>query len=328
MRKVTAHGRPAIEDLLAALRCSWSRETSGFPDRWTPGNPACGQCTVSALVIQDYLGGEIQRFIVVDQGAEMWHVASMLPDGVLLDSTASQFTSAPVYVPRAGESRESALDAQDTAVRYAILSDRVAAWLAGLLAKIVPTVARGGGDAMRILIVHPGPDFSVGDVYRGWAEALRELGCEVALYNTGDRLLFYSKALIDTEKTDETGHPIVRQAMTQAEAVKAAMQGLSHACYTFWPAVVLFVSGFFVEAGTFALMRQRRHKIVLLHTESPYLPGQRAAAPGAMGGPEPAQRPDEHQRVHRYRAGPLHASCLPAGGAPSADRPGEPGTGG
>lgn len=58
--------------------------------------------------------------------------------------------------------------------------------------------------------------------------------------------------------------------MSQLEAIRATMQGLSHAAYTFWPDVVLFVSAFFVEAGTFALMRARKHKIVLLHTESPY----------------------------------------------------------
>lgn len=36
---------------------------------------------------------------------------------------------------------------------------------------------------MRVLVVHPGPDFSVADVHAGWTEALRELGCEVASYN-------------------------------------------------------------------------------------------------------------------------------------------------
>ncbi len=76
--------------------------------------------------------------------------------------------------------------------------------------------------------------------------------------------------MIDTEEKDETGHPIVRQAMSQMQAIRASMQGLTHACYSFWPSVVLFVSGFFVEAGTFALMRARGHKLVLLHTESPY----------------------------------------------------------
>jgi hypothetical protein len=123
---------------------------------------------------------------------------------------------------------------------------------------------------MRILLVHPGPDFSVSDVYYGWGEALRELGCEVALYNTNDRLMFYSKALIDTEKTDETGHRIVRQAMGQVDAIRASMQGLSHACYAFWPDVILFVSGFFITGGQFELMGSRKHKLVMLHTESPY----------------------------------------------------------
>jgi spore maturation protein CgeB len=58
--------------------------------------------------------------------------------------------------------------------------------------------------------------------------------------------------------------------MSQLEAIRASMQGLTHAAYAYWPDVVLFVSGFFVEAGTFALMRARGHKIVLLSTESPY----------------------------------------------------------
>jgi hypothetical protein len=38
-------------------------------------------------------------------------------------------------------------------------------------------------------MVHPGPDFSVHDVYAGWYEALQKLGCQVAGYNLNDRLL-------------------------------------------------------------------------------------------------------------------------------------------
>ena len=86
---------------------------------------------------------------------------------------------------------------------------------------------------MRILIVHPGPDFSVADVYEGWAEALKAAGCEVAGYNLNDRLIFYSMALLDTGEKDDEGHPVVRQAMTQEQAWQAAIQGLTHACYTF-----------------------------------------------------------------------------------------------
>src|ERR1044072_8898374 len=126
---------------------------------------------------------------------------------------------------------------------------------------------------MKVLMVHPGPDlpgFSVADVHSGWYEALRKLGCTVASYNLNDRLIFYNMALIDSGERDETGHPIVKSAMTPQQAFNAAMQGLSHACLTFWPDVILYVSGFFLNAGLMQLMRSRRFKQVILHTESPY----------------------------------------------------------
>lgn len=77
-------------------------------------------------------------------------------------------------------------------------------------------------------------------------------------------------ALIDTGEKDEAGLPIVRQAMTQEQAYTAATQGLTHACYTFWPDVIIFISAFFLNAATFQLLRQRNHTLVILHTESPY----------------------------------------------------------
>lgn len=129
---------------------------------------------------------------------------------------------------------------------------------------------------MRVLIVHPGlgPEFSVADVLRGWQGALGGLGCEVGTFNTNDRLTFYLKALIDTGVKDEDGLPIVRQAMATDEAFIAAMQGLTHACYTFWPDVVLFISGFFLQAGMLDVLGRRGHKLVMFHTESPYQEGE------------------------------------------------------
>lgn len=108
------------------------------------------------------------------------------------------------------------------------------------------------------------------DVYTGWIEALRGLGVQAEGYNLNDRLIFYSTALRDTGEKDEQGLPIVRNYLTQEQAFVAARQGLSHALLTFWPDVVLFISAFFMTAGTFALLRQRRFRIVILHTESPY----------------------------------------------------------
>ncbi len=123
---------------------------------------------------------------------------------------------------------------------------------------------------MRALLVHPGPDWSVHDVHAGYLEALRELGVETMSYNTNDRLVFYSRCLVDTGEQDEEGHAIVTQALNDRQAKTLAFQGLSHACYTFWPDVIIFISGFFTTAAQFELFRQRNHKIVILHTESPY----------------------------------------------------------
>lgn len=123
---------------------------------------------------------------------------------------------------------------------------------------------------MRILVVHPGPNFSVADVHDGWVEALRGLGVEVASFNSDDRIQFYGHALISTGDVDETGHPLVRRAMSDQDALRMAMQGVSHAAFSMWPDAILFISGFFVTPGLMALLQSRRMKVILLGTESPY----------------------------------------------------------
>ena len=58
--------------------------------------------------------------------------------------------------------------------------------------------------------------------------------------------------------------------MDKEDAVVASMQGLTHDLYSVWPHMVFFVSAFFTPAWVLDLIRQRRHKLVILHTESPY----------------------------------------------------------
>jgi hypothetical protein len=50
-----------LEDLCGALESSWSEATSADSERWTGRNPAWGQCAVTALSVQDYLGGTLLR---------------------------------------------------------------------------------------------------------------------------------------------------------------------------------------------------------------------------------------------------------------------------
>lgn len=125
---------------------------------------------------------------------------------------------------------------------------------------------------MRWLIVHPGPNFSVDDVYRGWAEALSGLGEQVMEYHLDDRLQFFDSALMPAPGAmpDADGRALARKAMTREQATENAADGLMGACLRWWPDVVLVVSAFFIPEFYFEVMRARRFRIVMLFTESPY----------------------------------------------------------
>lgn len=127
---------------------------------------------------------------------------------------------------------------------------------------------------MRWLVIHPGPQFSVHDVYAGWVEALRALGEDVQEFNLDNRIQVYDAALLETGGADEDGHPEVRKAFSREQALAAAIQGVTSACYTWWPHVVLGVSAFFIPPWYLDVMRDRGHRVVLLHTESPYQDGE------------------------------------------------------
>lgn len=123
---------------------------------------------------------------------------------------------------------------------------------------------------MRALIAHPGPEFSVQDVYAGWAEALTDLGLSVQTYNLNDRLLFYASACLATGESDDEGRLQFKRAMPRDEAITAAANGVLSHCYQWWPDLVLVVMGSLMPPHVLEVMRRRGHKVVLLHTESPY----------------------------------------------------------
>lgn len=117
---------------------------------------------------------------------------------------------------------------------------------------------------MRILVSHPGPGFSVADVYAGWVEALRAAGQQVLEFNLGDRLVFYDKACIEVD----TGE--YRKALTAEQAIEHAVNGLAAALYKTRPHVLLSVSTFWPDMRLFDMARHTGTRVVLLHTESPY----------------------------------------------------------
>ncbi len=91
-----------LSDIEAALRSSWGPDTSPSDERtrWDAGNPARGQCGVTALVVHDLLGGDLLRGEVhVDGERTDYHWWNRLGMGVEIDLTREQFRPDEVVTP-------------------------------------------------------------------------------------------------------------------------------------------------------------------------------------------------------------------------------------
>lgn len=124
---------------------------------------------------------------------------------------------------------------------------------------------------MRALVVHPGANFAVADVYNGWLRGLHECGVEVIPYNLDQRLAYHKHAIWRNDRGD-----IVKQ-MTPVEAAIAACEGIKARCWEFWPDVVIIVCADFVPPDLLDDIRAHGHRLVIIHTESPYEDAQRIA---------------------------------------------------
>jgi hypothetical protein len=113
---------------------------------------------------------------------------------------------------------------------------------------------------MRILVVAPGPNFSVADVQHGWERALIRQGHQVRTYNLNERLSTFSAAKFGEDD----------QQLSVEDAVRLAMEPLGNAIWRWWPDVIFIISGFFIDNDLWEVLKQRPHKTVLLCTESPY----------------------------------------------------------
>ncbi len=82
-----ARHSPTETELTKAITDSWCRETSDDPLRWSCANPARGQCLVTALIVQDFFGGDLLTCTI------NWvqHFWNLLPNCRELDLTKSQF---------------------------------------------------------------------------------------------------------------------------------------------------------------------------------------------------------------------------------------------
>ena len=120
-----------LPDLESALKDSWSRETSSDPDNWSEENPAWGQCAVTALIANDYLGGEIVwASAKLPDGKEISHYFNKI-DGKEIDFTITQFPQGTYILPGIPKTknfqttRKYVLSYAKTIERYNILKGHI-----------------------------------------------------------------------------------------------------------------------------------------------------------------------------------------------------------
>ncbi len=115
-----------IKDLRKAFFKGWSRDTS-YPRtkaRWSPKNPAFGQCAVTSLVVNDLYGGKIVY------NKDYHHYWNILDNGSEIDLTREQFGKGVVITGFTVASRDymmhsEAAERAKTKKRYELLKGTV-----------------------------------------------------------------------------------------------------------------------------------------------------------------------------------------------------------
>lgn len=119
-----------IEQLEGILKRAWSKDTSYY-HAFDENNPALGQCAVTALLVNDYFGGEIVWCEALQpDGRKISHYFNKMGDDEI-DLTRSQFPEETVFSPGVEKKKDSAttrdyiLSYEDTRARYSALKSEV-----------------------------------------------------------------------------------------------------------------------------------------------------------------------------------------------------------
>ncbi len=111
------------EELFYYIAKSWSRDTC-YPlckENWNIDNPSLGQCAVTSLVVNDFLGGKIMRCMCGDTS----HYYNVV-NGEIIDFTVEQFGGKiPEYYNSEEKNRNDLLENKNTAFRYFLLLENV-----------------------------------------------------------------------------------------------------------------------------------------------------------------------------------------------------------
>ena len=106
------------------LRKAWCAATAhpSYQKDWTKDNPSYGQCCVTALVMQEIIGGDIYECTM----GRRKHFYNMTPDHQMHDFTAELFPIPRDYCKNTKlRTRESLLRNKDVRERYKLLKARL-----------------------------------------------------------------------------------------------------------------------------------------------------------------------------------------------------------
>ena len=118
----------SLEQIKKVLPATYSSDTIHKRIKWDPNNPSKGHCLMVALLVQQNLGGRIEKLDLRGMSSHLdvdTHYRNILPDGSRKDLTVDQFNQPlPNNIPTQIISRRRILSIPDTSKRYYLFLQR------------------------------------------------------------------------------------------------------------------------------------------------------------------------------------------------------------
>ena len=119
-----------IHQLYDALTHSWTRETctSRLRHKWSDEDYTCGQCAITAFIVQDIFGGDIYEVPLENGGVHCFNIV----DGLSVDLASEQFGDKVKdldYTHATLQDREFRMQEPEKAERYEKLKSNLTAYL-------------------------------------------------------------------------------------------------------------------------------------------------------------------------------------------------------
>lgn len=119
-----------IHDLYNALTHSWTRETctSRLRNKWTKEDYTCGQCAITAFLVQDIFGGDIYEVPLENGGVHCFNII----DGMAVDLASEQFGDKVKdldYAHATIQDREFRMKEPEKKDRYELLKSNLTTYL-------------------------------------------------------------------------------------------------------------------------------------------------------------------------------------------------------